>query len=116
MKLGDKWQGSERLFTTCDGKPGYPGWPGHWFRKLLADNNLPHVTFHSLRHLNATLLIREGVPIKNISTRLGHTTISTTMDIYGHALKSAGREAADKMERLFAGDKNGNRKKGQWSR
>lgn len=35
IKLGELWKGSERLFTTWDGVPGYPGWPGYWFGKFL---------------------------------------------------------------------------------
>ncbi len=50
--------------------PGYPWWPGSWFKKFLKKNGLPHVPFHSLRHLSATLLIKEGVPLKNVSKRL----------------------------------------------
>ncbi|WP_031513990.1 site-specific integrase [Desulfofalx alkaliphila] len=103
LRLGDMWQGSERLFTTWDGRPGYPQWPGQWFNKFLAKNNLPHVPFHSLRHLSATLLIKEGVPLKNISKRLGHTVYGTTADIYSHALESVDRVAAEKFEKLLTG-------------
>lgn len=101
LRLGDLWLGSERIFTTWEGKPGYPKWPGQWFRKFLGRNNLPHVPFHSLRHLSATLLIKEGVPLKNISKRLGHTVTGTTADIYSHALESVDRVAADKFEKML---------------
>lgn len=101
LKVGDLWNGSDQLFTTWDGKPAYPGWPSKWLKKFLEINQLPHTTFHSLRHLSATLMIKEGIPVKSISARLGHSTISTTMDIYGHALKSTDQEAADKMDEFI---------------
>ncbi|MDW7652474.1 MAG: tyrosine-type recombinase/integrase, partial [Bacillota bacterium] len=64
--------------------------------------NLPHLNFHGLRHTSTTLLIGQGVHAKTISSRLGHSNISTTMDIYAHHLKSADKEAADKLDGLFA--------------
>uniref|UniRef100_UPI00389915B7 tyrosine-type recombinase/integrase n=1 Tax=Paenibacillus guangzhouensis TaxID=1473112 RepID=UPI00389915B7 len=52
------------------------------------------------RHTSATLLINKGVHAKLISERLGHSNISTTMNIYGHALQSADRDAANKLDSL----------------
>ncbi|NTW04566.1 MAG: site-specific integrase [Peptococcaceae bacterium] len=97
LKLGDLWKGSDRLFVTWDGDHGHPYWPGQWLAKFLKDNNLKHCSFHSLRHLNATMSIKVGVPLKNISSRLGHTDIGTTANIYADALKSVDREAAEKL-------------------
>lgn len=99
--VGSLWKGSDRLFTTWDGKPMHPDTISKWFPKFLARHNLPHIKFHALRHTSISMLIREGVHPKAISTRAGHSNISTTMDIYGHLLKSADREAANKLENLF---------------
>jgi len=101
LKTGDLWQGSERLFTTWDGRPMHPDTISKWFSKFLKRHGLPPLPFHGLRHTAATLLIGRGLPAKVISGRLGHSNISTTMDVYGHFLKSADREAADKLEELF---------------
>lgn len=98
---GEIWKGSDRLFITWDGAPGSPTWPVKWLDKFLKDKGLPHCSFHSLRHLNATMSIRDGVPLKNISARLGHTDIGTTANIYAEALKSVDREAAEKMGELL---------------
>jgi len=57
----------------------------------------------SLRHPSATLLIKEGIPLKNVSKRLGHTVLGTTADIYTHALESVDKTAANKMDRLLTG-------------
>lgn len=103
LKVGDLWQGSGRLFTTWDGSPMHPDTISRWFPKFLQRYNLPPLPFHGLRHTAATLLIGQGVHAKTISARLGHSSISTTMNIYGHALRSADREAADKLDILFIG-------------
>ncbi|HAS04149.1 MAG TPA: site-specific integrase [Dehalococcoidia bacterium] len=112
LKLGDKWKKSERLFVTWDGRPGTPTWPGSWLTKFLEKNNLPHCSFHSLRHLNATMLIKAGIPLKNVSERLGHTDIGTTANIYTEALKSVDREAAKKISVILENKpKKDNKKK-----
>lgn len=101
LKVGNKWQDSKRLFTTWDGQPMHPDTISKWLPDFLKRHDLPHITLHGLRHTSATLLIGQGVHAKTISTRLGHSNISTTMDIYGHALKSADKGAADKLDNLF---------------
>jgi len=119
LKLGDfknggLWKGSDRLFVTWDGRPGHPTWPGKWLAKFLKDKELPHCSFHSLRHLNATMSIAAGVPLKNVSARLGHSDIGTTANIYAEALKSVDREAAEKMGKLLENkpeEKDGRAKK-----
>lgn len=61
-----------------------------------------YIRFHDLRHTSATLLINQGVHAKIISERLGYGNITTTMNIYGHALQSADQAAADKLDSLFS--------------
>lgn len=56
---------------------------------------------HGLRHTNATLLIAGGVPLKTVSSRLGHSSISTTGNIYAHAIRSADEAAADTLEDIL---------------
>ncbi|WP_245700224.1 tyrosine-type recombinase/integrase [Paenibacillus glacialis] len=56
---------------------------------------------NNLRHTSATILINQGVHAKIISERLGHGSITTTMNIYGHALRPADQAAADKFESLL---------------
>jgi integrase len=98
LKVGDLWQGSDRIFTTWDGQPAHPEWPSQWFSKFIKKHGLPHLTFHGLRHTSATMLIGQGVNMKEVSSRLGHSNISTTMDIYADSLKSADKDAAEKMD------------------
>lgn len=106
LQVGAQWKNSNRLFTTWDGAPIHPSTINNWFRKFIKRNNLKPIPFHGLRHTAATLLIGKGVHVKTISNRLGHTNISTTMDIYGHALKSSDQGAADKLNDIFLPNKS----------
>ncbi|PRT05149.1 hypothetical protein C6356_17025 [Bacillus wiedmannii] len=49
---------------------------------------LPQIRVHDLRHTHATMLIEQNVNVKLISSRLGHASIKTTLDIYSHVLPS----------------------------
>lgn len=98
LSKGEGWVDEGWLFTKHTGKPMYPTTPSHWFRSFLKRNDLPLMRFHSLRHLSATLLIALNVPLKNVSSRLGHADIRTTANIYGAALQSVDHQAADKMD------------------
>lgn len=101
-QLGDQWHESDRLFTQWNGLPIYPDTITDWFAKFIRKKGFPHVTFHSLRHTNATLMIAEGTDICTVSKRLGHANTSTTLNVYAHALKSKDLEAADKLEKALA--------------
>ena len=97
-RLANKWHDNNWVFTTWDGRNMHPSTPTQWFLDFQKANNLPHMNFHALRHLSATILIAEGVPLKNVSSRLGHADIRTTANIYTDALQSVDKTAADKMD------------------
>lgn len=63
---------------------------------------LPNIRFHDLRHSHATALLKAGQHPKVVQTRLGHSQISLTMDTYSHALESMDRDAASRIDGLFA--------------
>ncbi|MBS6782009.1 MAG: site-specific integrase [Subdoligranulum variabile] len=54
------------------------------FPQLLKENGLRRIRFHDLRHSCASLLLKEGVPMKQIQEWLGHSDISTTANICAH--------------------------------
>lgn len=101
LKIGDRWQECDRLFTTWEGTPIYPDTVTDWFAKFMRRTDLPYVTLHSLRHTNATLMIAEGTDVCTVSKRLGHANTATTLNIYAHALKSKDREAANNLESVL---------------
>lgn len=105
MRVGDRWNNNDRLFTTAEGKPIHPDTITGWFHDFIKRNELPHITIHSLRHTNATLMINSGVPITTIAARLGHANPSTTTKIYTHAIKSADAAAAETLDNIFSSHK-----------
>lgn len=103
LRVGDSWEGGSRflLFSSDLGRQMDPKSITRWWKKRLKKYELPEITFHELRHTSATLLINQGVHMKTISARLGHSKIGTTMDLYGHALESADEKAAEHFDNLF---------------
>lgn len=90
-----------RVFTQWNGNPMHTQTPSRWFPKFLVKHGLKRITFHQLRHTSATILINAGINLQAISSRLGHSNTSTTLNIYSHALKSADKTAADKLENIL---------------
>ncbi|CAN5296302.1 hypothetical protein BH24CHL7_BH24CHL7_04500 [soil metagenome] len=62
---------------------------------------LPRVTFHSLRHACATLLIEQGEELAVVSRLLGHANLSTTADVYAHLTRGMQQRAADRMDTIL---------------
>ena len=101
LKLGDLWHENNNVFKGVDGRPIHPDTISSWFRKFIAKNNLPEISIHSLRHTNATLLIASGTNIRTVANRLGHSTPTTTGNIYAHAIKTADEAAADALNDIL---------------
>jgi integrase len=74
------------------------------FKALCQRSGVPEITLHEGRHSHTTTLIAAGVPIGVVSQRLGHSRVSTTMDVYAHVLPSMQAAATAEIERLFFPD------------
>ena len=72
-------------------------------QKMCRIAELPKIKFHSLRHHHVSVLIKMGVDINTIKQRLGHSTIKTTIDTYGHLLPGQDAEAALKYGHAIYG-------------
>lgn len=62
---------------------------------------LEPLRFHDLRHTCASLLIANGAHVKEIQARLGHTSVTTTLDRYGHLLPSLDEQLAERLEDTY---------------
>ena len=72
------------------------------WKPALAAAGLPaDTTFHDLRHTFASTALAEGVPISEVSRWLGHKSITTTVDLYGHLVPEASGRARDALDRAF---------------
>ena len=63
-----------------------------YWRQAVKKAMLPTIRLHDLRHTHATLALRAG--IHPVSERLGHATVSITLDTYSHAIPAMQEEAA----------------------
>lgn len=78
-----------------DGRPFRPNYLSELFGKFLADNDLPKIVLHELRHTFASLSNQAGIPAYNIGKALGHSTPATTQKIYTHLLDQTHTQAVE---------------------
>lgn len=70
---------------------------GPW-RRLFVAAGVPYAWPHSLRHTYASLLIQHGESLAYVKAQLGHRSIATTVDVYGHLVAGANRAAVDRLD------------------
>ena len=78
-----------------DGRPFRPNYLSELFGKFLADNDLPKIVLHELRHTFASLSNQAGIPAYNIGKALGHSTPATTQKIYTHLFDQTHTQAVE---------------------
>lgn len=83
------------------GKILRPNYVTEHFAWLIEKYNLKKIRFHDLRHTCASLLLSSGISMKQIQVWLGHSTFSTTADIYAHLDYTAQEESASAMGSMF---------------
>lgn len=87
------------IFQNIDGGILSPAKPRKWY--LVAMKSLPknfkQISIHGFRHTHASLLFEAGASIKDVQSRLGHSDIQTTMDVYTHVTKDAKEKLANKF-------------------
>ena len=111
MKLLEEWRAhciennvyADHLFVHTDGSLMYPTQMTRWFPLFLKRHKLRKISFHGLRHTHITLAIAAGFPLKNVSTRAGHSTIAITCDIYAVPVTAVDVDIANSFEKLLSG-------------
>ena len=88
-RLGSKWVENDRLFVKWNGEPMNNNTPYFWLNEFCEKHDLPFYGLHSFRHLFASLLVNQGVDIVTVSGALGHSTVSTTSNIYCHIIENS---------------------------
>ena len=92
--FGPDYQDHDLIFCQPNGAYYSPDRVGARVKELMVSVELEGVSLHSLRHTNATELLRNGVPIAEVSRRLGHADQNITLAIYSHAIPADSRAAA----------------------
>ena len=102
LMLGVRQTGETLVCARADGEPLQPQSLTHQFTRLIGRlKGLPRVRFHDLRHSHATQLLLAGVHPKIAQERLGHATITTTLDLYSHVTETMQSDAAQRLNALF---------------
>jgi integrase len=92
---------ADYIFLSRASGPIDPSNLNRVFRRHLALAGLPHIRFHDLRHTHASLLIAAGVHPKAIQARMGHASITTTLNTYGHLMPTAFQGIGEKLDALI---------------
>jgi integrase len=95
------WQDHDLVACMDDGRPWRPDEFTHAFINLLRKHDLPRVRLHDCRHSHATQLLKQGVHVKVVSERLGHSTVGFTLDTYSHVLPGMQEDAAARVDRAL---------------
>jgi integrase len=82
------------VFTDVWGDPFVPDRVSEAFDRRVQKSGLPRIRFHDLRHTHASHLLKAGVNIKIVSRRLGHASVSFTLDKYSHLMPDDDQQAA----------------------
>lgn len=90
-------QATEDTPVVCNTTGSFPNVSdfNSWWKKFRTEAGFHNLRFHDLRHTQATLLIGNGVDIKTVQSRLGHSRAATTLDTYASALPENDRTAAN---------------------
>jgi len=102
-ELGMSWTESDFIFGQSLGNPRDERSVQRGFDRVLRRAGLPRLRFHDLRHTHASLLLAAGVHPKVVSERLGHGSVSFTLDIYSHLMPGVQDEAMTRFEALLGG-------------
>lgn len=78
-----------------------PDYISKHYKMMLKQANLRKIRFHDLRHTCATLLLMKGNDIRDVQEWLGHSNISTTVDIYGHYSYKQKIKTGELMSEMF---------------
>jgi integrase len=101
LALGAAYQDQNYVFAGALGQPVHPNSLQSCFERLVKAAGLPRIKLHGLRHTNATVSLASGEHPKIVQERLGHSTISMTLDRYSHVTQSMQQEAAGRLETLL---------------
>ena len=89
---------TDLVFSHPDGRPLRPNSVSRAFQNITRSLSLQGLSLHSLRHAHATIMLQQGVHPKIVQERLGHSSISTTLDIYSHVVPGLQKAAAQRFD------------------
>jgi integrase len=98
LRLGVRLTDDHHVCAREDGEPFQPHSISAAFRKFIQRRGLQQIRFHDLRHSHATQMLASGVHPKIAQERLGHSSISVTLDLYSHVMPGMQEDAAARVD------------------
>lgn len=90
------------IFTTSNDTPFSARNLVRHFKSVIEKTGLPNIRFHDLRHYHATYLLTQNVHPRVVQERLGHSSVTLTLNTYSHVIPSLDKEAADQANKMFS--------------
>jgi len=104
LRLGGDWPETDLVFPTSLHTPEHPRNFLRVLKGILKEADLPQdITIHSLRHTYASLLLSQGEHPKVVQELLGHSSITTTLDVYSKVIPGLKEQSVKKLDALFRG-------------
>jgi integrase len=104
LRAGSAWTAREWVFTDELGGSLHPESISTRFERLVREAGLQVITVKGLRHSHATALLKSGTNPKVVAERLGHSSISVTLDIYSAVLPNMQRAAVEQLARSLGSE------------
>ena len=102
IQLGTILNQDNFIFPTINNGITSVSKPDQWNRAICKKYELRRIKIHGFRHTHASLLFEAGVSMKDVKERLGHSDITTTMNIYTHVTKNKKKETALNFARYMS--------------
>ncbi|MGA2678642.1 MAG: tyrosine-type recombinase/integrase [Sedimentisphaerales bacterium] len=94
--------GKDKIHLVFPNKEGKPldgdDFRHRVFYQIFEKANLPKFRFHDIRHTFASILLSQGEPLNYVKEQMGHASIQTTVDVYGHIVPGSNRNAVNKLD------------------
>jgi integrase len=103
LAVGSGYLDQELVFADVAGEPLHPDTVTKHFDRLVARAGVPRIRLHDCRHTAATVMLEQGVPLKAVTERLGHSSTQITSDLYQHVGETMQEEAAAKLGAALLG-------------
>jgi integrase len=101
MMLEIPFTQDDLIFSHPDGSPWLPSSVSRAWQDIARQAGVKVIRFHDARHTHASILMAAGWNPKLVQERLGHSSITTTMDIYSHTTPEMHRETMKRFDEFM---------------
>lgn len=99
--LGLPFYNERFIFCHAEREPLLPASVSQAWRRLVKSLRIGKVRLHDSRHTCATLMLKGGIHPKIVQEKLGHSSITVTLDLYSHVSPGMQHQAAEKLDAIL---------------